>query len=71
MGNYNSNMYNDNNIVSYIEKRTKISIDEALCYNGNVEWNGNKVYAIEEIPVYNGKKGGKFYYNKSGNKIYI
>lgn len=47
MGNYNSNIYNDNNTVSYIEKRTKISIDEALCYNGNVEWNVNKVYAMK------------------------
>ena len=42
-----------------------------LNHDWNVEWNGNKVYAIEEIPVYNGKKGGKFYYNKSGNKVYI
>ena len=39
-------MDNYNNIVSYIKKRTKISIDEALCYNENVEWNGDKVYAI-------------------------
>lgn len=57
-------MDNYNNIVSYIKKRTKISIDEALCYNENVEWNGDKVYAIEMIPVYNSKKSDKFYYNK-------
>ena len=58
-------------VVSYITRYKQISGENALFYSGNLEYDNDNIYTREDIDVYEGPRGGKYYYNSYGNKIYI
>ncbi len=58
-------------VVSYLTRYKQISGENALFYSGNLEYDNDNIYTREDIDVYEGPRGGKYYYNSYGNKIYI
>ena len=53
------------------KNKKKISSNDALFTNENLEYYDDKIYKINNKDIYVGPRGGNYYYNDSGTKTYI
>ena len=57
--------------IGKLKKNKKISSNDALFTNENLEYFDDKIYKTNNKDIYVGPRGGHYYYNDYGTKTYI